>query len=186
MAKLNIKLSKQQQQILIAAVIFLGGGGFAYVKYFWMPTSAKIRELREELTRVEEDIKVAKDAQIKYNKIVKELETLEAELKVLIESLPKDKDLPGVIDKMTQLTRKHNIRLTAISYVGDTPGKGGGYAEVNYTLAIQASYHDLGKFLAALALEKRLFCARNVAFSGADKDGKFTMNLQLVAYQYLE
>jgi Tfp pilus assembly protein PilO len=183
MAKMNIKLSKEQQQALILAVLFLGGGGFAFVRYFWMPTSARIKELKTELAQVE-DIKVAKKAQADYEKIQKALVTLEAELKVLIESLPKERDLPGVIDTISALTRKHNIKLSGISSTGET--KAAGYAEVKYELRIQTSYHDLGKFLAALALEKRLFCARDIDFGTPDGEGKMSMTLKLVAYQYLE
>ncbi|MFA5138513.1 MAG: type 4a pilus biogenesis protein PilO [Elusimicrobiota bacterium] len=181
---MNIKLTKEQQQALVLAVLFLGGGGFAYVRYFWMPTSKRITELKTEFAQVQESIKVAKKAQADYEKIQKALVTLEAELKVLIESLPKEKDLPGVIDTVSALTKKHNIKLSGISYTGET--KAAGYAEVKYELKIQTSYHDLGKFLAALALEKRLFCARDINFGAPDGEGKMYMVLKLVAYQYLE
>ena len=48
------KLTKQQQQMLAAGVVGLGGLGFVYVKFFWIPTSARIAAAEvviEELTK---------------------------------------------------------------------------------------------------------------------------------------
>ena len=57
--------------------------------------------------------------------------------------------------------------------------------EVPYTIAASGTFHDLGKFFSAVALEERIFNIRNVSFSkGGTDDGKINVGFMLVAYQY--
>ena len=184
MANVNIKLTKEQQQILLVLALFLGGGGFAYFKYFWIPGAKKITELNTALTKVKKEIEEAKQAQAQLSKIEKALKDLEVELLVLTERLPKERDIPGIIDKVSELTRRHGIILSGI-YPGTSVQKQG-YIENHYTLSVRASYHDVGRFLAALVLEDRIFNTKDLSFGTPDSEGKFTLTLPLIAYQYSE
>lgn len=180
----NIKLSKEQQQYLALAVLFLGGGGFAYVQYFWRPTSKKITEVKVELKKVKKDIQEAKLARANLKKINRTLKELKAKMKALTKTLPREKDVPGVIDKLIALTKKHNIAIHSVSPGGEQ--KQQGFVEVYYNIKITATYHQLGEFLAALALEERLFRAKGINFGSRDSEGKMSLRFKIVAYQYAE
>lgn len=178
----NIKLSKEQQQYLAVAVLFLGGGGFAYIRYFWLPVSARIAETRTKIEEVEGKIAKAKNQAVRLNKIQKELEELNVAAVEAEKRLPKAQDLPAVIDAVTALSRRYNLTLLTF-----TPGPSKAQAhfiESTYAVSAKASYHELGRFLAGVALEERIYNVRNVTYGSPDPDGRMSVTFQLVSYQY--
>jgi type IV pilus assembly protein PilO len=58
------------------------------------------------------------------------------------------------------------------------------FIENPYSINMSGSYHDVGRFLAAIALEQRIYNVRGVTYSAPDAKGKTTVNFTLVAYQY--
>ncbi|MFC1679865.1 type 4a pilus biogenesis protein PilO [Elusimicrobiota bacterium] len=177
----NIKLSKQQQQYLVLAVMVIGGGGFAYVKYFYMPTSQKIQETRESIKTVEGKIQKAQRKAQMLDKIEKQLAELNEKAAAAEKRLPKKTNLPEVIELMTDLTRRYNTELKSFST--GKRSKKTHFVEVSYQIAVDASFHDLGRLLAAIAMQERIFNVRDVKYS-KPKDGKMPVKFLLVSYQY--
>lgn len=178
---INIKLSKQQQQYLVFAVMLLGGGGYAYVKYFWMPTSQKTHETEEKIQQVNSKIQKAQRKALKLDEINRQLAELNEMAIEAEKRLPKKQNLPVVIELITDLTRRYNAELSSFS-----PGKTtkrAHFIEVGYKVNIKVSYHDLGRLLAAIALEERIFNVRGVTYSKPSQ-GKMTVSFQLISYQY--
>jgi len=187
MADMNIELTKEQQQYLVFAILVIGGGGFGYVKYFWMPTSEKIKETTEKIEKVERKIQKAQRQAGRLNKIKKQLVRLNEEAEKVEKQLPKDLDLPGVIDTVSALARKNNVKITVFGAPASSTRSH--FKEISFALVVSATYHDIGRFLAAIALEERIFNARNVNFSPgggttASGDLKLSVTFQLVSYQY--
>lgn len=182
MAKINIKLTKQQQQMLAFAVLFIGGGGYTYIKYFWMPTSVKIEETAEKIEGIVKRINKAKGQAGRLKRIQLEIERLNEQAEDAERRLPREQDLPSVIDTISELTRKYNIDLTSFSPGGPSPQAH--FIEVPYQMVATASYHDLGRFLAALALEERIFNVRGIGYNSPESDGTLAITMTLISYQY--
>ncbi|MEE8425000.1 MAG: type 4a pilus biogenesis protein PilO [Elusimicrobiota bacterium] len=182
MAKIKIKLTKEQQQYAVFAILALGGGGYAYFTYFWMPTSEKIVTTRVSIKAVQARINKAKGQAGRLKRIQRELAVLDEQAVDQERRLPKQRDLPSVIDTVSSLTKKYNAKLS-----GFAPGAATNkshFIEVPYTLSLSATYHDLGRLLAAIALEERIFNVRDINFGGAGANGMLTVNLTLISYQY--
>lgn len=182
MANVKIKLTKEQQQYLVFAIVLFGGGGYSYFTYFWMPTSEKIETTQNEIKKVQGRINKAKGQAGRLKRIQRELEMLDVQAVDQERRLPKDRDLPAVIDTVSALTKKYNAKLSNFSPGG--PTNKAHFVEVPYTLALRVTYHDLGRLLAAIALEERIFNIRNINFGGAGADGVMSISLTLVSYQY--
>lgn len=187
MADLNIELTKEQQQYLVFAVLVIGGGGFSYVKYFWLPTSEKIKETVQKIEEVDKKIQKAQRQAGRLNKIKTQLAQLNDEAEKVEKQLPKDLDLPGVIDTVSGLARKNSVTLS--QFGAPSSATKSHFKEITFALTASGSYHDLGRFLASLALEERIYNARNLNFSlGAGSsvggDTMLTVTFQLVSYQY--
>lgn len=178
----NIKLSKEQQQYLAVGVLVLGGGGFAYFKYFWLPVSAKIAETRAKIEEVEGKIAKAKNQAVRLNKIQKELEELNIAALEAEKRLPKTQDLPAVIDTVTSLSRRHNLSLKSFTPGGSKPQAH--FIETAYTISATASFHELGRFLAAVALEERIYNVRGITYGAIDAEGRMAVTFQIISYQY--
>lgn len=179
----NIKLTKQQQQILAVGVLVIGGGGFAYVKYFWLPVSQKISDTKAAIEATEAKIAKAKNQAVRLEKIKKELAELNVKAAEDEKRLPKTVDLPAVIDTISGLTRKYNFNLMTFSAGTSKPQAH--FIETVYNITGKATYHDLGRFLAAVALEERIFNVRAITYGAPEAaTGKMPVTFQLVSYQY--
>ena len=179
---MTIKLSKEQQQYLAVAVLVLGGGGFAYIRYFWLPVSTKISETRAKIEAVEGKIAKAKNQAVRLNKIQKELEELNIAALEAEKRLPKSQDLAAVIDTVTALSRRYNLKLTSF-----TPGASKAqthFVETSYAIVGSASFHELGRFLAAVALEERIYNVRMITYGALDAEGRMSVTFQLISYTY--
>jgi Tfp pilus assembly protein PilO len=51
-------------------------------------------------------------------------------------------------------------------------------------MTVRGRFHDIGRFLAAIALEERIFNVRDIAFPSPAGDGTMVVTFTLVTYQY--
>lgn len=179
---MSIKLSKQQQQYLAVGVVLLGGGGFAYIKYFWLPISAKIADTKAKIEETEGKIAKAKNQAVRLNKIQKELDELNIAALEAEKRLPKAQDLAAVVDTVTALSRRYNLTLKTFTPGGSKPQPH--FIETSYSITATASFHELGRFLAAVALEERIYNVRGIMYGSPDTEGRMNVSFQLISYQY--
>lgn len=181
MAAPKIKLTPKQTQILAGGIVLLGAGGFLYYRYFWAPVSERIATAKASIEEVVGKINKAKAQAARLPQIERELVVLYQQAADAERRLPKNKDIPAIIDTVAALARKSKVGLISFIPSGATPKNY--FIEVPYAIQAKATFHDLGRFFAAIALEERIFNVRNVTF-GAAADGVITVNFQLISYQY--
>jgi len=177
-----IQLSKQQQQYLGAgAFLFLVAGGM-YVKFFWLPISQQMAELSSEIADIDTKIRKANAQASRLQKLQDELRKLnqqaaEAELR-----LPKTKSVPDVLIALSGLAQTNRVSIQTFS---PGPLKSQQYfTELSYPMAVKGSYHNIGRFFAAIALEERIFNVKDVVYPAAAGDGQMTVTFVLLTYQY--
>ncbi len=178
----SIKLTKQQQQMIVAAVLGLGGFGYIYVAFFWMPISASIEENSKKIDEIEGKINNAKQVAARLPRLEMELKALNDKEAEAERRLPKDKDVPNILVTIGELAQDYNVTLQSF-----TPGAVANkpfFVELTYPIIVQGNFHNIGKFLAALSLEERLFNVQNVNYGVEDANGGMTVNLTLISYQY--
>ncbi len=182
----DIKLTKEQQQMLIAAVLTVGAFGFIYYKYFWAPITHRISETRAKLDEDEKKIAVAEATAARLPQLRKQLADLEVQAQQAEESLPKKKEVPRLIETLSDLAREQHVDIISISPSGGARREN--YQENYYNLQIQGSYHSVARFLTALGMEERLLHSRNVVLSplAASSHPEYSVSAQftLVVFQY--
>ena len=177
----KIALSPKQQQIAAVAAIAIIGFGYAHVRFFWLPVSDRIKKAQEDIQVVEGKIAKAKAQAARLPQLERELVILNQQAADAETRLPKTKDVPAVIDTISGLARKYKVDLANLT--PSAPKTAPFFIEVPYALSFSGTYHDVGRFLAAVALEQRIFNVRNVTYARAAED-KLTVNLTLLSYQY--
>lgn len=178
----KIKLTNQQIQYIAATVIGLGALGFVYVKFFWMPISERIAALEAQIAENAAKIEKAQSVANRLPAIKKELEDLNRQTAEMEMQLPKSKSVPDILVTLSKLAEKHGVDISAF-----TPGSKRDqqyFTEWSYPITLQGRYHNIGKFLAAVALEQRIYNVQNVSFSALGVDGRLPVSFTLVAYQY--
>lgn len=175
-----IKLSKEQQKYMAVGVVATGVFLFLYWKVFWSPIAAKIEDTRAKIEELDGKIARAKAQAARLPQLEKELAVLAEQAIEAEKRLPKTKSTPDILVTVSQLALKNRVVIASFSPGAQSQKQY--FTELNYPVAARGSFHAIGKFLAALALEERIFNVMNVQFTGGA--GDLTVSFTLVSYQY--
>lgn len=178
----NIKLNKQQQQMLAAGVVGLGAFGYIYIAFFWLPISQKKEDTRKKIEEIEGKIDKARAKAGRLHQLEAELVRLNEQAIEAEKRLPKKKSVPDILVTVSGIAQRYQVSL--ISF---TPGRESSkqfFAELSYPITVKGTYHNIGKFLAAVALEERIFNVENVTYSEPGADGAMNVTFTMISYQY--
>jgi type IV pilus assembly protein PilO len=176
-----IQLSKQQQYIGAGAVLFLVLGG-VYVKFFWLPIASAKAEATEKIEEIEAKIVKAKQQAARLERLQTEIASLNERAAEAEKRLPKTKSVPDILLTLSALAQENRVAIQSF-----TPGPVHSqtyFVELHYPLSIRGSYHNIGRFLAAVALEERIFNVKDVNYPAADGLGEIVVTFTLLSYQY--
>ncbi|OGS04361.1 MAG: hypothetical protein A3I76_02545 [Elusimicrobia bacterium RIFCSPLOWO2_02_FULL_61_11] len=179
----KIQLTKEQMGQIAAGLLFGGLFIFAYLQYFWLPTSRKIEENSQKVASMEADIRNAKAQKAKYTNLEAKLVSLKAEKEAAVKKLPNERRIPDLIRTVTTLSKKYKVSVTAINPSGQS--KVEYFTKVTYSISLRGNYHDVGRFLTALGLEERILTSENLNMAGTGSpESSVNASFTLVAYQY--
>ena len=159
-------------------VVFIG----VYVKFFWMPIALAKAEATEKIEKIEAQIAKAKQQAARLERLQAEIASLNERAAEAEKRLPKTKSVPDILLAMSALAQKNRVVIQ-----GFTPGSMRSqtyFIELSYPLSIKGSYHNIGRFLAAVGLEERIFNVRDINYTTADSAGDMTVTFTLISYQY--
>lgn len=177
-----MQLSKQQQQYIGAGVFFFAVFSGLYVKFFWLPIAQAKAEATEKIEQIEAKIVKAKQQAARLERLQAEIASLNERAIEAEKRLPKTKSVPDILLSISALAQKHRVIIQSF-----TPGpmKSQTYfVELQYPLSVRGSYHNIGRFLAAVALEERIFNIKDINYPTADAVGDMTVTFTLLSYQY--
>jgi len=182
---MNIKLTKEQQQYVAGGVIGLGALVYFYVQFFWLPMSKETAEVQTKIKATTDKINKAKGDAAKLPELERDLVRLNED-KVKAEArLPKTKSVPDILVTLGQLGSRYNVAVTNFSPGSSKPQQY--FFELHFPVTVQGAFHNIGKFLAALALEQRIYNVFNVNYAEPTADtGEMNVTFELVSYQYKE
>ena len=176
------QLSKQQQQYLGAGAVLFAVFIGVYVKFFWLPIAQAKSEAATKIGEIEAKIMKAKQQAARLERLQAEIASLNERAAEAEKRLPKMKSVPDILLAMSSLAQKNRVVIQSFA---PGPQKSQTYfVELAYPLAIKGSYHNIGRFLAAVALEERIFNVRDIRYPAADAIGDMTVTFTLLSYQY--
>ena len=180
-----IKLTKQQQQAVAAGVLGLGAFVYCYVQFFWLPISTKTNKIQIEIAGLIRDIEAAQRQAARLPDLEKQLVSLN-ERKIEAEKrLPKTKSVSDILVTLDSLGAKNGVMLLSFAPGASKPQQY--FVEFRFPVRVRGTFHNIGKFLAALALEQRLYNVFNVIYpEPAGTAGEMQVSFDLVSYQYKE
>lgn len=182
---MDIKLNKEQQQIIFAAVLMTGVFSYGYWTYFWSRIDKKISEVTKKIEKSDHEIEQAERQVRRLPQFQAQIVELKARAEAGERKLPQTKGLPEMLDILSELARQHNIQIVRFNPSGVATRNN--ISELSYQLSIRGSYHSVAKFLTALALQERIFHARNLVLtplSGAGQTETVAGQFTLVTFQY--
>ena len=177
-----MQLTKQQKQYLGAGAVLFVVFSVVYVKFFWLPIAQAQAEATEKIEQIEAKIVKAKQQAARLERLQNEIASLNERAIEAEKRLPKTKSVPDILLAISSLAQKNRVAIQTF-----TPGpmKSQTYfIELQYPLAIKGTYHNIGRFLAAVALEERIFNVKDINYPSADAQGEMTVTFTLLSYQY--
>ena len=179
---ISIKLTKKQQQYAAAGAVAFVAFCFVYLKFFWLPISGKITDMNSKIEEITRKIDKAKQQAARLPALEKELISLNEQALEAEQRLPKAKSVPDILVTLSVLGQRNRVAVQNFS-----PGSSSSkqyFIELNYPLTVKGSFHNIGRFLASLALEQRIYNVLNVNYTEPGGDGEMTVTMTLVSYQY--
>ena len=173
----------QEQQKGAAIIVGVVAAIFCYVYFLYMPLSAQISGLENELSKKQQELD---DAKIK----VKQVEVLKAQnidperdLNFTRKRLTKTDDQPGIIKEISRVAAEKNISVMSLEFQKPVANAKGFFSEMPIKLSLICDYTDLGQFLTRLGYSTRLINCADCQFSAsADQRGSLNVTAILKAF----
>jgi type IV pilus assembly protein PilO len=149
----DIKKMSPLRKGLILCLIFLLLGYF-YYSYFYEAALEKKRGLSDRLLSLQNEIAEKQLIVKQIEKYKKELVVLREDLRVALTRLPEQKEIPGLLDSVSEVGRK--VDLEFLLFQPMDPVSKEFYAEIPVKVEVTGSYHDIALFFEKVAKLPRI------------------------------
>lgn len=140
---MNIKEPKTQRLILFFVILIIA---FIAFFHFWhSPNRAKISVLTSARDSLQIEVQKAEQARARLPELQAKIARLEIEWEKAKEMLPKEKEIPSLIQQISNSGTKAGVSFILFKPSG--PVAQTNYSEIPVQIKVQCGYHQLGKFL---------------------------------------
>jgi type IV pilus assembly protein PilO len=182
----NLRDPKTRNLLL---TLFLAGAGLyfffgtEYIPFAWRPTAARIQALRGEYEKKSSDLARARQAVADLPRFQAEFEALHERYELAAELLPADRELPGLLRKITLAGQQAGVTFQQVR--PEPPVGKDHYTELPVHITVRGGYHQIGQFLAQLANLERIVNVGTInisSFSAPDEDASCEAAFTASAY----
>lgn len=174
-------LTTLQRVLLFSATFLVLIGVFYFFKH--KPDSERIRSLEGSITQQEKRLSELKRASAEVETLEKELAESESEFAHLLTLLPDQKEIPGLLDSVSQLGAQVGLENILFQPQPEQPHEF--YAVIPVRLDLLGTYHELGIFFDKISKLNRILKVENVSISRR-KDSSLQVGCTIVTYRFLE
>ena len=175
---------------LIGTVILGGAAVYVFLATPYLPVnypvaSAKIKDLKADFEKKSNDLARARQSVADLPRFQAEFAALHERYEMAAELLPTDKEMPGVLRRLTLAGQQCGIQFE--SFRPDPEVRKDHYTEVPIQLKIVGGYHQVGQFLAEIANMPRIMKVSNLQVNNnpkAQDDPEMTTSCDLVVTVY--
>jgi type IV pilus assembly protein PilO len=169
-------LGKAISAVLVVAVV-LGGGFYLMIK-----------DQITQLDRVAaEEVQLKKDYENKAFRVANieafklQMVEMEASFGALLRQLPRDTEVPGLLEDITQTARSSGLEISSIKLEPETATEF--YTELPISIQVNGGYHELGAFVSGVASLPRIVTLHNFSIERAS-EGSRELNMAITAKTY--
>lgn len=110
-----------------------------------------------------------------------QLAEMEETFGTLLKQLPKDTEVPGLIDDISATALGAGLKLNAITPQAIVQTQY--YKELPISIKVQGGYHEMGAFVSGVAALPRIVTLHDFTITSS-KDGELSMDILAKTYQY--
>ncbi|MBI4753031.1 type 4a pilus biogenesis protein PilO [Candidatus Desantisbacteria bacterium] len=149
-----MKFSQEELKAIGLIIVFIGITIFAFINYGYKPLKIRSEELSSEIKTKTGELKQIKDIVANLEIRKAEVRKLKEELSFVETRLPKEINMPELIKTITTIAEENHVAFS--TFVPSGPFRKDVYDEIPITLSTKATYHNFGKFLAAIGNLERI------------------------------
>jgi len=99
----------------------------------------------------------------------------------LLKQLPTDKEVPGLLEDITEIGRQAGLEFNLIALQPER--KEQFYVELPILIQVRGDYHQMGEFVSGVAAIKRIVTLHDFALQPSDED-TLLMEINAKTYRY--
>jgi len=176
------ELTPPQRILLFVITLALLGGGFYFLKY--KDQAANIRRLQTSVSEQEKKLVALKQAAVEVDKLKLELAESEEKLKQVLSFLPDQKEIPGLLDNISQLGAEVGLENILFQPQPEQPREF--HAAIPIRLDIVGTYHELGVFLDRLSKLNRILKVENLNLTKQKDGSDLQVGATVVTYRFVD
>lgn len=161
---------------LIVFSLVIGGGVYFYI-------TDKEKTLNREISR-EPDLKqqvTIKTAQVaSLVQLRKQMKDVEGRFAELLKQLPTEKEVPGLLEDITEIGRSSGLNIQSISLGGEK--KNEIFIELPINIKVSGTYHQMGQFVSGVAAIPRIVTLHDYSIKPAG--AQLDMTISAKTYRY--
>lgn len=174
-------LTSVQRAMVFAATFIILGGAFYFLRY--KPDAQHIAGLKANIKQQENRLVELKRAAAQVEVLQKEVAGSEKELAQLLSMLPDQKEIPGLLDSVSQLGAQ--VGLENILFQPQPEQMQEFYAIIPIRLDLLGRYHELGTFFDQISKLNRILNVENLTITRRN-DSSLQVGCTIVTYRFLE
>ncbi|MCB2148972.1 MAG: type 4a pilus biogenesis protein PilO [Deltaproteobacteria bacterium] len=176
------QLSKIQRIAICAGLLILFIGAFVYFSY--LPKLKKIDQLKNNLSKIEKELEVAKKNARQLNAYRKKMQDAEEQFKIVMRALPENEEIPTLLTGISKSGK--DAGLNFLLFQPKPEVKKDFYAEIPVAMKVTGDYHGVATFFENVAELNRIVNIRDI-YMTPDKDGaSLTTTCTAVTYKFIE
>lgn len=111
-----------------------------------------------------------------------QLAEMEEQFGALLGQLPKDTEVPGLLEDITEKGSDAGLVFDSIALEGERAAEF--YVELPININVKGGYHDLGGFASGVAGLPRIVTLHDFAITPGGNSGELSMRIQAKTYRY--
>ncbi len=170
------------QRILILVVIDLF---IAFLGYYFLisPTIDEVADLNQKLSSLNADIQEKRIIASDIEKFRQEKAALEATLAKYLEKLPNEKEIPDLIDSVSQAVKDVGLKIFLFKPNPERPK--GFYAEVPIQMKVQGGFESFYEFCDKISKLPRIVNIENMAIKVKDESGSMESTFTVTTFRFI-
>ncbi|GAA0793770.1 type 4a pilus biogenesis protein PilO [Marinobacterium sediminicola] len=162
--------------LLVFAVV-VGAGVHFFIKDKHVAVEREISKEREH--KQEYQTKAFQVASL--DALRKQMADVEGRFAELLKQLPTDKEVPGLLEDITEIGQAAGLEFTLIQL--EPERKEQFYVELPIRIMVQGNYHQMGEFVSGVAAIKRIVTLHDFSLS-PEAGGRLSMEISAKTYRY--
>jgi type IV pilus assembly protein PilO len=176
------QLSKSQRIAIWAGLLILLIGAFVYFSY--LPKLKKIDQLKNNLSKIEKELEVAKNNARQLNDYRKKMQDAEEQFKIVMRALPEKEEIPTLLTGISKAGKDSGLNFILFQPTPEVIKDF--YAEIPVSMKVTGDYHGVATFFENVAELNRIVNIRNIDIKPDKESTDLTTTCTAVTYKFIE